>query len=239
MDTKNIGDYGKSTKGVEYWVGNRKKFADLYPSEAYFFKDFVVDKKCLLDVGCAAGSTFLITQELNKTLDYHGIDISKPLIEAAQQRFGKNRFTHYNGGVLPFLDNQFDGAFSLGVLHHTPDWQSLVKELLRVSLREILFDLRCHYLDDLVDPTVSFQKLALNEEWDGVSKVPYQILSLNRVLSFLESLVAGSGSVSAYGYWGAPTKFAVTPISKVLMVSFLVRKEKQDVESEVKVEIKG
>jgi len=33
---------------------------------------------------------------------------------------------------LPFQDNTFDIAFSMGVFHHTPDWKKCINEMYRV-----------------------------------------------------------------------------------------------------------
>ena len=59
--------YGKSIEEINYWCENRLSFKDLYRSEQKFFRPVVEKVKTVLDVGCAAGGSYLICKELNET----------------------------------------------------------------------------------------------------------------------------------------------------------------------------
>jgi SAM-dependent methyltransferase len=85
----------------------------------------------VLDVGCGIGLTdeYLAPQ----FSELHGTDTSQEAIERAADR---NRSVEYRvaaDGTLPYDDSQFDLAFAICVLHHTPppDWVGFARELTR------------------------------------------------------------------------------------------------------------
>lgn len=75
-----------------------------------------------LEVGCGYGRFLDVVQSLGGTIV--GVDLSTESIELAQEFVGLRPNVHLVQAdvfQLPFRPNQFDRAFSIGVLHHTPD----------------------------------------------------------------------------------------------------------------------
>ena len=64
------------------------------------------------------------------------VDLSIGHLELAQENFRhrglQGRFVHQDAERLPFDDNSFDVVYSNGVIHHTPNTQSVVNEIYRV-----------------------------------------------------------------------------------------------------------
>lgn len=90
----------------------------------------------ILDAGCGGGR-YTVAWRLLGAGRVTGVDISPTNIATAQRRMDEAgidgvAFAEGNVLALPFPDGTFDGVFSNGVLHHTPDWKTGIGELLRV-----------------------------------------------------------------------------------------------------------
>lgn len=236
----NQSGYGASAGGAEYWSAHRSKVSDLYKSEQHFFKLIAPKVKSVLDIGCAAGGSLSFSRELNPGVSYTGVDISEELIHIAKKRFEQEsnaKFIHFNGENLPLSQDAVDFSFSFGVFHHLNDWKKMTHEVLRVSKKFVLFDLRLWEEDSLIGSPDSYQKIALGEEeWDGKTIIQYNIQSYNEVFTFLSQLKDQSISSHLYGYYAKPTIFAVTPAKKVLMLAVLLEKNTSHPEIRMKLE---
>lgn len=84
-----------------------------------------------VDIGCGYG---FIEQYSLETV---GVDFSKKALEEAQRR-GLKKAVQAPAEKLPFLDNAFDIALSLGVLEHCANQKQAVREMVRVSRMQIL-----------------------------------------------------------------------------------------------------
>jgi SAM-dependent methyltransferase len=180
-----------------------------------------------LDIGCAAGGSALFSREVNDNITYVGIDISKDLLDAAVENLSNlpnTKFFHFDGQKIPLENDSIDFVFSFGVFHHLNEWNHMLIEALRVSNKYVLFDLRLWHEDSMVGSERSYQKLALGGSWDGVSILPYNILSFNELFELARQLNQSGISCKAFGYYQEPTHSAVTPAKRVLMMSILLEK---------------
>lgn len=88
----------------------------------------------LLEVGCGMGTDLL--QLARRGMKTTGIDITEEGINLAKMRFGLYSIPAElkidDAENLSFSDNSFDVVYSFGVLHHTPDTQKSIDEVLRV-----------------------------------------------------------------------------------------------------------
>ena len=88
----------------------------------------------VLEIGCGLGTDG--AQFAKAGADYTGIDLTEASIELARQRFGlfglPGEFRVGDAEKLDFADESFDLVFSHGVLHHTPDIKSALREIHRV-----------------------------------------------------------------------------------------------------------
>ncbi len=88
----------------------------------------------VLEIGCGLGTDG--AQFAKAGADYTGVDLTDAAIELAKKRFDlfnlSGKFQTADAEKLDFADDSFDLVYSHGVLHHTPDTESAVKEIYRV-----------------------------------------------------------------------------------------------------------
>jgi ubiquinone/menaquinone biosynthesis C-methylase UbiE len=88
----------------------------------------------VLDVGC--GNGYVLGKYAAEGARAFGVDLTGAGIALCRRRFAlqglSGQFTVGNAEALPFPDEFFDCACSMGVLHHTPAPQAAVDELYRV-----------------------------------------------------------------------------------------------------------
>ena len=96
----------------------RQQFLDwIAPVEPSFFEDKVV-----LDGGCGKGRHILASAEFGPKLVI-GVDLGEAIYVAREATRDHENVELVRGDLLrlPFKDNIFDYAYSVGVLHHLPD----------------------------------------------------------------------------------------------------------------------
>ena len=126
------------------------EFMDLTPQQA---KNFIRDSKnwslrskmkeiithvggTVLDVACGNG----IDADRFSAQLYTGVDISEPLILAAQDYCPSHKFMVMDATDLQFSDNSFDSVFCIGLLEHVRSFEDVIKivrEMLRVSSKKV------------------------------------------------------------------------------------------------------
>lgn len=86
----------------------------------------------LLDVGCGVGNYHPLLRDRLGSLA--GVDVSAECLATAAQRSPDVAYRPYDGGRLPFDDDQFDAAVTICVMHHVPpaQWPAFAAEMKRV-----------------------------------------------------------------------------------------------------------
>jgi ubiquinone/menaquinone biosynthesis C-methylase UbiE len=88
----------------------------------------------VLEIGCGIGTDG--AQFARAGADYTGIDLTSAAVDLARTRFAvaglKGEFRVSDAENLDFPTDTFDLVYSHGVLHHTPDIESAVREIHRV-----------------------------------------------------------------------------------------------------------
>lgn len=124
--------------------------------------------KIILDIGCGPGRFIDISKKLGSKLIV-AIDYSSA-IDASKENF-KNKdqnilFIQADALNLPFKDNSFDFAYSIGVFHHTPDPEKGVKEAQRILKKNGEFSLSVYRKGGYYDlPTVQALRKFFNFLW--------------------------------------------------------------------------
>ncbi|HLW61645.1 MAG TPA: class I SAM-dependent methyltransferase [bacterium] len=142
----------------EYWNSNpcETNFRDLNPPEKYSrgyfeaieelrytrdpgihaFAQFPRFHGCkVLEVGVGAGTDFL--QWVRAGAEAYGIDLTSEAVEHVRQRLRLYDLRAADVRVadcenLPYPDNAFDLVYSWGVIHHTPNLERALSEIVRV-----------------------------------------------------------------------------------------------------------
>ena len=218
--------YGENQSSIKYWQNNRNKLSDLYPSERYFLESDLENVESVLDVGCAAGGSYSFCLEANYSLNYTGIDVSESLISMASEIHTDATFIHYEGYSLPFPENHFDIVFSLGVLHHLRHWKSIIEQMVKLSKKYTIFDLRLTDNETLDEPNEYYQKIAFGEKWDGKTAISYIVVNINELIKFFqEKFLKGGYRIESYGYFAKPTNLSNIPYDEVFMCCIRIEKK--------------
>src|SRR3989338_7837249 len=122
----------KSNQGVA--VGFRSHFdmmAETVPVE-------LVRGPLVLDGGCGGGRDVAVMAEKYPQTEFIGVDLSEGVYVARERTRTLPNVQIVRGDLtgLPFRDETFASVYSYGVLHHTPNPQASLGELVRVARRE-------------------------------------------------------------------------------------------------------
>lgn len=140
-----------------------KEYFEQIESFRYFDQPFIhsfaqfsrYHGKKVLEVGFGAGTDFV--QWLRAGAIVSGIDLTPEALTNLTHRiqvYGlpkPERIQVGDAENLPFEDNSFDLGYSFGVLHHTPDTEKAIRELLRVvkpggEIKIMLYNRRSIYV---------------------------------------------------------------------------------------------
>jgi ubiquinone/menaquinone biosynthesis C-methylase UbiE len=91
----------------------------------------------ILEIGGGRGAGARLIKNTFHPSRIHAMDLDVKMIRMAhtylrtEDRTGID-FCVADAAVLPFPEHSMDAVFGFGVLHHVPDWQSALKEVVRV-----------------------------------------------------------------------------------------------------------
>lgn len=101
-----------------------------------------IQNKSILEIGAGHGQIAPVI--LQKTNQYIAYGSSQNSFENLKKIQAKNNLTiQYATGTLyplPYPDCSFDSVISIRSMSHVPDWQTFLKELMRVSRSQVIFD---------------------------------------------------------------------------------------------------
>jgi len=130
-----------STDSVPYEVGTRESFEAIYDKWKQTIDQMRLDflDSCrgrkVLEVGCGIGKDARFLTEHG--VDYVGLDYSFRTLGLAHKHFDfaglRKRFVNGDAIALPFADNTFAQAISIGVIHHIVGTPEACRELMRVT----------------------------------------------------------------------------------------------------------
>ena len=91
----------------------------------------------ILEIGCGRGAGALLIKNTFHLRHVHALDLDIDMIRKADLYLShkeKDGISFLVGDVcaLPFEDSTMDAVFGFGVLHHVPDWQRALDEIVRV-----------------------------------------------------------------------------------------------------------
>ena len=91
----------------------------------------------ILEVGCGSGVGARLISDVYRPERLYLLDLDLRMIQKANQRKnganGNRTFFCVGDAVkLPFKDSSMDAVFGFGFLHHVPDWQDGLAEVVRV-----------------------------------------------------------------------------------------------------------
>jgi ubiquinone/menaquinone biosynthesis C-methylase UbiE len=120
---------------LEYFEEIEEDRYSLQP-EIFSFAEFTrYHGKKMLEVGVGAGTDFL--QWVRAGTEAHGIDLTREAVEHVRYRLSLYGLEAKDIRVgdsesLPYDDDSFDVVYSWGVIHHTPNTEQAMREIIRV-----------------------------------------------------------------------------------------------------------
>ena len=127
--------FDEQVAAYERWYANPLgQLVDRVEKEAVFALVPELKSRRVLEVGCGTGN---ISLELaRRGAQVVGLDVSGPMLAAAQQKTRQQGFTlaliQGLAGALPFAEAGFDGVISILALDFIPDRPGAVREMVRV-----------------------------------------------------------------------------------------------------------
>jgi len=103
-----------------------------------------LEDKRILEVACGTGRFTVMLAD--QGADIVGVDISNAMLEQGRAKAvaaGVDEaveFLRADAGRLPFPDDYFDAVFAMRFFHLAPDPEGYIREMCRVSKRQVFFD---------------------------------------------------------------------------------------------------
>jgi SAM-dependent methyltransferase len=212
---------------VRYFSRNRVTWPQFYESERAIIDGLGLDAgRSVLDVGCGCGGLGLALSERYGVVDYTGVEINAAAAEAA--RVMNPRAEILCGDILQLSrvelgGRQFDVVFSLSCV----DWNVQFADMLASAWSHVArggYLVATFRLSDrrgCADMTQSYQYINFDGAREG-ERAAYVVLNARDLIQAIIGF--DPAEISAYGYWGEPSKTAVTPYERLCFCAFSIRK---------------
>ena len=216
------------TKELEkYYSRNRIKWKEFYPSEKKIINLINIKNKKILDLGCACGGLGVVLKKKFKKINYTGVEINKR--SAIKAKLLNKSSKIINCDLLnlnKFLNKKFDFVFAFSVI----DWNVKYKLMLKKAWSYVdkggylICTFRLTNFKSALKKKNSFQYINFNGLHKG-EKAPYIVFNSFELIKKIREL--NCSKVVAHGYWGKPSKTAITPFKKIFFAAFLLKKNKK------------
>ena len=212
---------------ARYFVRNRVAWPQFYESERVIIGKLNLDRhRTILDIGCGCGGLGLALREQFGVQEYTGVEINPQAVEAG--RTLNPQACIFSGDILDLSkrelrERQFDVVFSLSCV----DWNVRFDDMLAAAWSFVLpggylvATFRLTDADGCSDIGRSFQYI----NYDGIRAgecAPYVVINARSLMQRLHGF--HPSEINAYGYWGVPSRTAVTPYERLCFSAFSVRK---------------
>ena len=160
FDSENVG------KPMEGWT------TMMWESVTGIKKDQNLKNKITLDLGCGPGRFIEVARKRGSMVI--GLDYSHA-VDAAQKNFSSDPdvcIIQADAMNLPIKNDAIDAAFSIGVLHHTPDPENGVKEIYRILKNKAWFAMSVYGSGYYDFPTVTMWRKIFKFTWKFFGEWP-------------------------------------------------------------------
>lgn len=197
---------------------SKKTIGDFFRTELWALEQVDGEIDTVLDIGSASGRMIELLHQYTDRLHYTGVDISAENVERGRRMYPEAEFHLVNG-----LDFNPGITFSLvnatGVCQHEPRFEALIRHMIDLSRRFIMFDVKFAAVDQsLIDRECCFCQFSEN-------RLYYVLLAPQPFFEFLRTL-PGVKRAMIWGYDTHPSHHATVPQSIDRLVSAGVLIEK-------------
>ena len=211
-----------------YFKDNRVKWSQLYPSERKIF-DYISPNKntSILDIGCGCGGLGMILRDKFNISDYTGIEINSKAASQALILNSEANIVNKDFISINFNKKKFDLVISLSCIDWNIEFEKMLKKAWELvnSGGEMVLSLRLTKEEELLNISDSYQYINYEGEKKG-EIAPYIVLNYNSFISKLMNFESIK-SVYGFGYFGKPSKTAVTKYNEICFAVFAIKKLNQ------------
>jgi len=222
-----------------FYLHHRICWDEFYPSEQWIFGKVAGAESnigSVLDVGCACGGLADALKERFSVTEYVGVDINAQAIEKAKMRLKTKDVPNRRFECGDILDmnclrpEMFDTVFSLSCA----DWNISTREIISACWRHVheggdfVLTLRLTQEASLLHMYESYQYICFDENLPenvgDLEKAPYVVLNVREALFILGNLKPKPKKITAFGYWGTPSKSSKTPYNRLVFTAIAIEK---------------
>ena len=210
-----------------FYREHRTRWTDFYESERVMFSRLAPGPEtAVLDIGCGCGGLGMALREQFGVNAYTGVEINPQAAEAG--RLLNPASTIITGDILALgqqliPEGSFDLVVSLGCIDFNVEFDAMLArafDFVRPG-GHFVSSFRITPETTADDMRTSYQYINFDGRQEG-EIAPYVVMNGDALLDRLRRLDAAG--ISGFGYWGTPSKTAVTPVSRIGFAVIAVRK---------------
>ena len=224
----------KSDAISRFFDGYRDKWDDFYVSERWAFDKIGSIKKTfgrVLDVGCGMGGLGQAISSRYPLKEYHGLDINAQVIDRAKEKQPRFKFpvTFQCCDILKahgLGKGTYDTVTTLGCA----DWNIKTEEIIERCWQYVkpggflVISVRLSPEAGINNIKKSYQPINWDKKGKATEIANYAVLNAREYFRMIEGFKPRACNVYGYGYWGPPSKTAVTPYKKLIFNVVIVQK---------------
>lgn len=214
---------------VRFYSSNRVRWDQFYPSERVIFDEVAKrfgPPRTVLDAGCAVGGLGLALQERFGSLEvYTGVDSNRQVIALAERQARPwQQFVCADVATASLPKEAVQWVVSLGCADWSMEPVSTIHHLWGKVAPDgfLIVSLRLTNVAGMCDPATSYQRISFFDDSKSAETAPYVVFNVTEAIGLLGSL--GPDLILGYGYWGPPSRTAVTPYERLVFTVFALHR---------------
>ena len=221
----------KTEEIVKFFAENRVTWEQFYESEKIVIEGLgIVGSDSILDIGCGCGGLGLALKDKFGVTNYTGIEINELAAHKAETITPSavvlcGDFLEIS--EIEIFGKVFDVVFSLSCF----DWNIQFDEMLLAAWNHVaqggslVATFRIVATEGCDDMNRSYQYINYDGELAG-EKAAYVVLNAKALFDKLKTL--SPSTIKAYGYFGAPSRTAITPYTEICFTAVSITKRQSD-----------
>ena len=217
----------KTSELERFFSKNRIEWNQFYESERIVVEHVKPSPNAkVLDIGCGCGGLGIALMQRFGVTNYTGVEINEAAAASAKKIIPGAAIVCGDFLTLPvdsLRQNSYDIVFSLSCI----DWNMTFGEMLSEAWKLVksggyfIATFRITIETGLSDINKSYQYINYSGKMEG-EVAPYVVVNASELMRRLITLEPRT--VFAYGYYGCPSKTAVTPYGKLCFAAIAIQK---------------
>lgn len=133
-------DKNESAQRIDqYWRDAEGRWREML---AMYLQNIFLIGENIVEIGCGSGLIYesMLNHRIVTPSSYIGGDVSLNMLTIAKQRYPQVPFLRLDIFQLPFDTASVDNVINIQVLQHLPGYKDAVKELVRVTRKQLIID---------------------------------------------------------------------------------------------------